>query len=66
MVMTVPRRHKDEAKPRQKHHRPTREEMDERVNLPDDPEKVIEAVLKVDPESEPTDQLRQPGNSDEC
>ena len=31
------------------HKRPTAEQLDARVKLPDDPAKVIEAILKVDP-----------------
>ncbi len=37
------------GKRKEPHKRPTAEQMDERVKLPDDPSKVIEAVLKVDP-----------------
>jgi hypothetical protein len=36
-----------------KHKRPTPEELDERLVIPLDPETAIEAILKVDPESEP-------------
>lgn len=43
-------------KPTPEKHNPTPAERDERISLHGlDPEQVLEAVLKVDPESEPVD-----------
>jgi hypothetical protein len=36
-------------------HDPTTDELDERVELPLDPEEALRALLKVDPESEPAE-----------
>jgi len=41
------------------HRRPTPEQLDERVALPADPEKAIEALLKVDPDAEPDDEAQK-------
>ena len=43
----------------EKHKRPTREELDERLAIPLDAHTTIEAILKVDPESEPVDQAER-------
>lgn len=42
-----------------KHKRPTTDQLDERLVIPLDTEKAIEAILKVDPESEPVDQAKR-------
>lgn len=51
------------AKPKkpsqQPHHRPTPEQLDERVVIPLDTKTTIEAILKVDPESEPVDKAQR-------
>jgi hypothetical protein len=49
----VPKQHNDRRDP-------TPEELDERVELPLDPEEALRALLKVDPESEPSEDRKRP------
>jgi hypothetical protein len=46
---------------------PAPKDRDEKIKLPDDPEEVLRALLKVDPDSEPVDEDEdeEPGTSDD-
>jgi hypothetical protein len=46
------------GKRKEPHKRPTAEQLDERINLPDDPAKVIEAILNVDPNAPEADKAK--------
>ena len=46
------------GKRKEPHKRPTAEQLDERVKLPDDPAKVIEAILNVDPDAPEVDKTK--------
>lgn len=40
------------AEPKSKHKRPSKEQMEERLVVPLDPEELVEGILQVDPEDE--------------